>query len=133
MTQNSAKDRDSYLPVIDLVSALERTGGDLEFLKELLDLYIEDHQEKIKRLELALRSKNFPEAEGLTHTLKGSTANLGLSSLEKIFVLMEKKAKHKRFDDLEEGLTHLEQEFNRFLDYLAKDRIQAEFDGSPLF
>ncbi len=70
------------IPPIDYPSVLERIGGDLSFLEELLNLYFEDFSEKYEQLHKAIEQKNFDLIRELGHSLRGSSANLSLIFLQ---------------------------------------------------
>jgi HPt (histidine-containing phosphotransfer) domain-containing protein len=60
---------------------LDITGGDLEFLDELVDTYLADGETQIAALQAAV---DMDDVQGLVrpaHTLKSSSANVGALSL----------------------------------------------------
>ena len=60
---------------------LDITGGDLEFLDELVDTYLADGETQVAALQAAVVAD---DTEGLVrpaHTLKSSSANVGALSL----------------------------------------------------
>ncbi len=69
-------------PVILKEEALERLGGDEEFLRELLDLYASEFGKSAARLETALAKADFASVRELGHSLKGASANLSLPPLQ---------------------------------------------------
>ncbi|MFB0566729.1 MAG: Hpt domain-containing protein [Candidatus Aminicenantaceae bacterium] len=105
---------------IDLSSALERIGGDKSFLKELLDIYYEDFQEKLPNLYKALEEKDFNQIQELGHSLKGSSASLSLLSLQEASLHMEMAGRETNIKKAKETLYILENEFKRLKDFLSK-------------
>ena len=85
--------------IIEVSSVLERIGGDKDFLKELLDLYIEDFSEQYPRLEEALGQKDFTAILELGHCLKGSSANLSLNHLREHAYRVEKAGEAGNLED----------------------------------
>jgi len=104
--------------IFDIPSALERTGGDYSFLKELIDLYIEEFSINLNQLKKAIAQKNFPEIQEIGHSLKGSSGNLSLSSLQKVSYEVEKAGKEKDITKSEESTLLLENEFKRLKGFL---------------
>ena len=73
---------------------------------ELLSVFISDGQSQIDNLRLAINSSNTADTRRSAHTLKGSSANLGLHSLSESCQLLEYKAA----EDSLEGATELLQQ-----------------------
>ena len=63
---------------VDWAAALETVGGDQELLKELLRVFISDHQRMIGDLHFAIESKNAKEARLSAHSLRGALRHLGV-------------------------------------------------------
>ena len=105
---------------IDLSSVLERIGGDKSFLQELLNLYEDDFLEKFEELKKAIDQQNFEAIQKLGHTLKGSSANLSLTSLQEASFEMEKAGKENNLELAQQALATLEREFKRLKDFLKK-------------
>ncbi|MEA2004663.1 MAG: Hpt domain-containing protein [Acidobacteriota bacterium] len=110
--------------IFDIPSALERAGGDYSFLKELIDLYIEEFSTKLNQLKKAIAQKNFLEIQEIGHSLKGSSGNLSLSSLQEASYEVEKAGKEKDITKSEESTLLLENEFKRLKGFLE---TQEEF------
>ena len=106
--------------IIEVSSALERIGGDKDFLKELLDLYIEDFSEQYPRLEEALGQKDFTAILELGHCLKGSSANLSLNHLREHAYRVEKAGEAGNLEDAQTAAAELKNEFERLKNYLPQ-------------
>ncbi len=110
------------IPPVDYPSVLERIGGDKSFLKELLNLYIEDFSEKYGRLQKAIEQKNFDLIRELGHSLRGSSANLSLTFLQETSHHLEMAGKERNVEKAKKALALLEQEFKRLKDFLSKKK-----------
>ena len=77
--------------VLDFERIEEATGGDQEFMKELLDLYMEDAKERISELEDAARAGDSEELAKCAHKLKGSSANVGATGISMLAKTLEDK------------------------------------------
>lgn len=105
---------------IDMSSVLERIGGDESFLYELLKLYTQDFLERFEELKKAVNDENYDTIQKLGHTLKGSSANLSLTSLQEASYEMEKAGRENNIERAKENLIILEQEFQRLKKFLSQ-------------
>lgn len=60
---------------VNVDEAVSRTG-DREFLKELLEMFLEDAQDQLARLREAVESADAPGVVAASHSIKGAAANL---------------------------------------------------------
>jgi len=65
--------------ILDLNQALERAGGDVAFLHELVELFLEDGQKLFDQVRQAVLRGDAERLAQAAHTLKGCSANLGAS------------------------------------------------------
>ena len=107
-------------PPIDYPSALERTGGDEEFLCELLDMYISEFGPLYQQMKDAVDSSDFDSVRELAHSLKGASANLSLIELQETSYKLEISGKEADPDAARENLALLENEFKKLQDHLEK-------------
>lgn len=104
---------------IDFSSALARIGNDKSFLAELLSLFKMDYEAKIESLKAAINQGDFTSIRELGHSLKGASANLSLTFLQKAAFDMENAGKEKNMGLAKSALNTLGQEFQNLQDYLA--------------
>jgi HPt (histidine-containing phosphotransfer) domain-containing protein len=104
---------------IDYESALERTGGDEDFLNELLDLYFEEYAKFLSVLKQAIEDKDFSQIQENGHSLKGSSGNLSLPFLQQAAFEMEKAGKTEDIEAARKALSQLDREFQSLKKYLA--------------
>jgi len=112
--------RKTELP-IDYGDVLERIGGDLAFLDELLKIYFVEFQEKESQIETALRTSNFSMMQDLGHSLKGASANLSLSALQRCALGLELAGRERKLEQARQALTDLLTERRRLQDYLLEN------------
>lgn len=55
--------------------------GESDVLKEILTLFLEEVPKKLRALQAALAAGDAPQAASVAHSLKGSSGNIGASSL----------------------------------------------------
>ena len=63
---------------VNVEEAVSRTG-DREFLKELLEMFLEDAQDQLDRLRQAVEGADAPGVVAASHSIKGAAANLAAS------------------------------------------------------
>ena len=105
--------------VIDYASALERIGGDREFLDELLNIYIEEFASSTQTLDQALQAQDYTVIKEVGHSLKGSSANLSLHPLRDKAYLIETAGREENLALARSSTEELKQEFRRLQDHLA--------------
>jgi len=113
------KDEFGSQPPVDEASALERIGHDRSFLRELLEMYIEDFKVKFAELKKAIEETNFSGIQELGHYLKGSSANLGMEPLRELFYKIEFCGREQDPQQAQQYISKLQHEFDRLLEYFA--------------
>ena len=108
------------IPPIDLKDALERTGDDMDFLLELLEMYENDFTVKADSLETALAGFDFEALREIGHYLKGSSANLGLGPLREAAFMLERAGTEKNPQAALEGMARLKRGFEDLKRYLRE-------------
>jgi PAS domain S-box-containing protein len=76
-----------------------QTPGDVAFLLELLDVYIQDLPKVISNINSAVDTKDAVKLQFWSHRLKGSSLTLGIDIITAISVTLEESAKENRFDE----------------------------------
>jgi HPt (histidine-containing phosphotransfer) domain-containing protein len=117
---NNHQDPRPEIP-IDYTEVLERIGGDVAFLEELLKIYFVEFQEKQTQVQAAISSANFPLLQDLGHSLKGASANLSLRSLQRLAFALEVAGRERRIEDAKSALDSLVAECWRLRDYLQRN------------
>ncbi|MBX2810550.1 MAG: Hpt domain-containing protein [Myxococcales bacterium] len=76
------------LPV-DMERINDATGGDEEFLAELVEIFLEDAELRLDEIQGAVNSEDPDELRKTAHKLKGSSANMGANGLMSIAKILE--------------------------------------------
>jgi HPt (histidine-containing phosphotransfer) domain-containing protein len=105
---------------IELNKALERTGGDEEFLFDLIEVYISDFKIRLEALNNAVMDRNFDQLYYQGHTLKGSSSNLNLTSLQEYAFRIETAGREKDLDLARIALKKLGNAFRDFQKYYTR-------------
>lgn len=80
---------------INFQEALQRMGGDENFLVELISDYLDEFKEYYSGLVGAVNDNDFEKIAVIGHTLKGSSAMLSLTLMHRFSVQMEKAGKEE--------------------------------------
>ncbi len=73
--------------------ALEQTAGDEELLEELMILFKESSAADLEQLRQAIVADDAPGVVRAAHSLKGSSASLGIEGIRAIALAMETEAR----------------------------------------
>ena len=92
--------------VINMEEALERIGGDREFLIELLNEFAQQVEENLPVLSKAIDEGDFDNIKLIAHSLRGAAGNLSLNgmhrSLSEIEALVSEKENGKMAEILKD-------------------------------
>jgi len=111
------------LPPLDLGDALDRIGGDTAFLRELLNIYFKEYAEKKRLLQEAIARCDFVHVCELGHSIKGASANLSLSRLQRVALSLEAAGRERQIQLIQEAARSLETEIQTLKAYLGKNPL----------
>jgi len=100
----------SALPSFDKGKAMEMAGGDEEFLKELVQLFLADYPEKLSQIQQALQQRDANTLYQVAHSLKGACANLGLERARALSFEIEKRGREEKLEGVKEIYEDLRKE-----------------------
>jgi HPt (histidine-containing phosphotransfer) domain-containing protein len=107
----------------DKEAALDRVGGDLDLLKEIARIFLDDCPRSLTELSEAAARGDCALVERAAHTLKGASSNFGAARLVAAALRIEKMG-HARtvegfsaaFADVESALDTLRAELEALID-----------------
>ena len=105
--------------VFDRHGVLERLGGNLEFLKEMADMFMETAPNLVQKIGIAVDEGNAESLWEQAHTLRGACATIGARSLHALALQIETAAKDRQLGDLRAKFERLGQEFDKLNHELA--------------
>jgi PAS domain S-box-containing protein len=111
--------------ILDRMELLERLGGDKEFLKEVLNIFLQDAPGRILSLREAI-SKN--DARGIrfqAHTLKGSCANVGARALKEDARQIEVAGENSDLNRAKDLLPLLQKDFEDFQRVTVREVLEV--------
>ena len=99
-------------PPVDLTPLRELTCGDMDFEREIIDLFIDDTSLRLGKLKEAIGKGDFSEIEAEAHSMKGAAANMGAEHFRALAQTLEYEGKKcGSLEGTEQGLADLVAEF----------------------
>jgi len=89
-------------------TALARVGGDLDLLKEIAALFLEEYPRELDQIHKALAAGDAYTLERAAHGLKGSVANFGATPAVDAAFQLEQFGKAGKLDQVPPALAALE-------------------------
>ena len=112
------------MEILDINEFLERIQNDRALFWELLDIFVEDFQQKKELLHEALRKNDAKQVRNLAHALKGSSANISAHQLYAVLLELEKMGKNNTLTGADEFLADMDKKFEALLVRIS--RLRAE-------
>lgn len=98
---------------MDLARLARTTAGDAEVEQELLRIFVEQTDEKIRALDRGVASKDYVQVGEEAHSLKGASANVGADRLRELAASLEAGMKNSEHDRAAELLKEVKAEYAR--------------------
>ncbi len=99
---------DDAVPVFDRDAFLSRVGDDEDLAREVLEVFVNDVPQQIRRLYEALESGEASVAQRVAHTIKGASANVSAEALRALATEMESAAQAGDLDAVRARAASLE-------------------------
>ncbi len=104
---------------VDMDAVLKQLGGDAELVAEVVQIFAEDYEENVARLQVAVQQKDYSDIAGMAHGFKGVLGNLGAKAAHGYALELEVAAKAKNLDRSVELFDLLMKEIKRLIDYFG--------------
>ena len=83
---------------IDLEYLHQISEGDPEFERKILAVFVENTQEQLRSIHIALANRDLAKIEQILHTIKGASANVGAIAIEQLTIQLDKMLSIDTFD-----------------------------------
>lgn len=114
--------------IVDMDEVLERVDGDRELFFELIDIFEEDYQEKMKEVDECIKKENFDRIKEIAHSLKGSSGNISAKKIYFSFKELEQLAAGKDVGKINTIVSELSQQFPELQTHILQ--LREEFKKS---
>lgn len=115
----------SYDLDFDMSIITSNFDGDLEFFKEIFQIFLETYPNQIETIRKMILENNPESVEKAAHRLAGSLTNFNISEIKDSALKLEKMGKEKRLKDAEKQLSILELQINEFIIYIERHISQS--------
>jgi CheY-like chemotaxis protein len=110
----AASKLDNSVLVFNYSDTLDRYTGDLDILKLIVDMFIQQTPEMIVEIKEHILQNRIPEIVAVAHSLKGAAANVGADRIVELAKDMEKTTTSTTTGEANQFLLGLENEFAEF-------------------
>ena len=100
---------EAQLQQLDESLALSRVGGDIDLLKEVVELFLDDYPSTFEKIKGAVASRDASALEHHAHSLKGSVSTFGANRAFEAAFTLEKQGRSGDLTGAPDGLLQLEQ------------------------
>ena len=100
---------ETQLQQLDESLALSRVGGDVDLLKEVVELFLDDYPSTFEKIKGAVDSRDATALEHHAHSLKGSVSTFGANRAFEAAFTLEKQGRSGDLTGAPDGLVQLEQ------------------------
>jgi len=107
------------MPPVDLTRLREASMADEEFLREIVDLFLDDTPKQLNALRQAIEAQDSSGVRTGAHRLKGASVNIGAQPFSNICWKLEQIGKQGQLEQAPMLLRDLDSEFRRLQDFLT--------------
>ena len=104
--------------LINYDEALERLGGDEEFLVELLGELSSQISDNLVTIEAKLTENDFEGIGRIGHGLKGASANLDVTGIAELSAQLEQRAEEKNIEVIQDLVSEIRRGNEQLKKYL---------------
>ena len=105
-------------PVLDKSAVLDRVGGDVELLREVVVLFLNDYPKLLSDIRAASQRNEPERLEEAAHTLKGAVSNFAAEAAIQCALRLEQMGRMRDLSRAPQAIMQLEIELQRVKDEL---------------
>jgi len=110
-----SENEDALVPVFDRRTLGERFGNDQELIQVVLESFFQEIPELIENLEMAVKEKDTDTVRTVTHSIKGSAANVNAEQLKEAAFELEAAAGQGDLNSADRLFNLIQERFKIFL------------------
>ena len=118
--KNPLPDTNEEMPSLDFDKALERAMGDKEFLKMLLEGFVQELPDQIESIKTAIAATDATMLTEMAHKIKGAAANLSACCVSDAAKTLEEIGRSQQMDQADQPLNDLMKESQRLTEYVER-------------
>jgi HPt (histidine-containing phosphotransfer) domain-containing protein len=111
---------------VNLKRMREASMDDEEFMRELIDIYLEDMPTQLEALRAAVEKRDATSAAATAHRLRGSSGNVGADALSSLCREIERSSRDNQLDQLPGLVEAVGLESDRVRQFLVSVRQGAQ-------
>ena len=113
MSEATTKPQNSTETPLDISQALERFGDDKEFLKEMIQEFLEYIPAQLEAIRKAVDERNADTLKTEAHSIKGAAANLSAEPVRQAAYAIEMMGREAKLDRIENAFSELNHQLER--------------------
>lgn len=96
--------------IFDKDQLLENLDHDMDLIKDLVEIYISTIEERLKEIDISIKTSDYEALRVSAHTLKGSSSNFFANNVVEISAKLEALGKNKTLENTNEIFNQLKNE-----------------------
>ena len=120
MSETNANYQNSTETPLDVEQALERFGDDREFLKEMIQEFLDYIPAQLDAIRKAVEEQNSEALQAEAHSVKGAAANLAAESVRQAAYEIEMMGQEAKLDGIENAFSELMNQLDRFRQFAGE-------------
>jgi HPt (histidine-containing phosphotransfer) domain-containing protein len=117
-------------PTVDVGRALERVGGERTLLGELVEIFLQDLPDRLRRMRAGAGHGNLLDIQRVAHDLKGSCATLGAQRASALAGTLEAACREARVEAVPLLLASFERELAEVQGFFTGPEWASEPDAA---
>ena len=113
MIESAVTSQHSAKAPLNVEQALERFGNDKEFLKEMIQEFLDYIPNQLDAIRAAIEEQNYEALQAEAHSMKGAAANLAAEPVRQAAYEIEMMGREAKLDGVEKVFSQLNNQLER--------------------